>query len=89
MFPNHPPTCLPLPYCSLMPLELTWGGAALLNISLLSSDLWAALARIFFFGGCPARCVRTFMMCWCMPAGWCLIAGGAGRASRAAVRMSS
>lgn len=42
----HPPAC------SLVPLELTWGGAALLNISLLASDLWAALARYFFFGGC-------------------------------------
>lgn len=43
--------CPALP-CSLVPVELTWGGAALLNVSLLASDLWAALARYFFFGGC-------------------------------------
>lgn len=37
-------------FYSLVPFELKWGGAALLNICLLSSDLWAALARYFFFG---------------------------------------
>ena len=37
-------------FSSLVPNVLIWGGAALLNISLLSSDLWAALARILFFG---------------------------------------
>lgn len=44
-------SCCMFAFYSLVPLELTWGGAALLNISLLSSDLWAALARFFFFGG--------------------------------------
>lgn len=50
-----PCPCAPglAPRCSLVPLELVWGGAALLNISLLASDLWAALARFFFFGQCP------------------------------------
>lgn len=33
-----------------MPFELKWGGAALLNISLLASDVWAALARYLWFG---------------------------------------
>jgi len=37
-------------FSSLVPYVLIWDGAALLNISLLSSDLWAALARIAFFG---------------------------------------
>lgn len=52
--PREPASAVPMhpPACSLVPLELTWGGAALLNISLLASDLWAALARYFFFGGC-------------------------------------
>lgn len=38
-------------FYSLVPYELKWGGAALLNISLLASDLWAAAARFLFFGG--------------------------------------
>jgi hypothetical protein len=37
-------------FYSLVPLELQWGGAALLNISLLASDVWAAMARYFYFG---------------------------------------
>lgn len=40
-------------FYSLVPYELKWGGAALLNISLLSSDLWAAAARYFYFGERP------------------------------------
>jgi solute carrier family 35 protein F1/2 len=38
-------------FYSLVPFELRWGGAALLNLSLLSSDIWSALARLAFFGG--------------------------------------
>lgn len=40
-------------YCfySLVPLVLLWGGATVLNLSLLSSDLWAGLARWMLFGG--------------------------------------
>eukprot|EP00201_Polytomella_parva_P004576 CAMPEP_0175083214 /NCGR_PEP_ID=MMETSP0052_2-20121109/27226_1 /TAXON_ID=51329 ORGANISM="Polytomella parva, Strain SAG 63-3" /NCGR_SAMPLE_ID=MMETSP0052_2 /ASSEMBLY_ACC=CAM_ASM_000194 /LENGTH=231 /DNA_ID=CAMNT_0016354575 /DNA_START=481 /DNA_END=1176 /DNA_ORIENTATION=+ len=34
-----------------VPLVLIWGGATLLNLSLLTSDLWGALSRIVFFGG--------------------------------------
>ena len=43
------------------------GGAALLNLSLLTSDLWAAAVRCTFFGGRlprhPSRCTicRTFV----------------------------
>jgi hypothetical protein len=37
-------------FYSLVPYELRWGGAALLNISLLASDLWTALARYLYFG---------------------------------------
>ena len=61
--------------CSLLPYELKWGGAALLNISLLASDLWTALARFFFFGaparppGCPRRLASLQQLacrCWQM-----------------------
>lgn len=54
-------------FYSLVPLELRWGGAALLNVSLLASDLWTALARYLFLGKrsachaelacCPTLCV--------------------------------
>ena len=52
-----------------MPYELKWGGAALLNISLLASDLWTALARFFFFGA-PAR-LAALLFGW--PAAACLL----------------
>ena len=35
---------------SLVPLVLNWSGAAVLNLSLLSSNLWAALARALLLG---------------------------------------
>ena len=38
-------------FYSFVPYELEWGGAAILNLSLLSADLWTVLARILFFGG--------------------------------------
>ena len=38
-------------FYSLVPFQLAWGGAAMLNISLLASDIWAALFRWFFLGG--------------------------------------
>jgi solute carrier family 35 protein F1/2 len=40
-----------LAFYSLVPVVLRLGGAAVLNLSLLSSDLWAAAARVAFFGG--------------------------------------
>ena len=36
-------------YCAV-PFVLRWGGAAVLNLSLLTSDLWVAAARVLFFG---------------------------------------
>ena len=36
-------------YCGV-PFVLRWGGAAVLNLSLLTSDLWAAAAQLAFFG---------------------------------------
>ena len=38
-----------------VPCVLRDGGAALLNLSLLASDLWAAAARTMFFGGRPGH----------------------------------
>lgn len=37
-------------FYSLVPLVLRWSGAAILNLSLLSSNLWAALARALILG---------------------------------------
>ncbi|PRW60646.1 solute carrier family 35 member F1-like [Chlorella sorokiniana] len=47
-------------FYSLVPLELRWGGAALLNVSLLASDLWTALARYLFLGGFPGHSLLFF-----------------------------
>ncbi len=38
-------------FSSLVPVVLIWGGATALNLSLLTSDLWAAAARVALFGG--------------------------------------
>ncbi|EFJ40282.1 hypothetical protein VOLCADRAFT_99968 [Volvox carteri f. nagariensis] len=38
-------------FALLLPLVLMWGGATVLNLSLLTSDVWAAGARVVFFGG--------------------------------------
>jgi hypothetical protein len=38
-------------FSALVPVALIWGGAAALNLSLLTSDLWAAAARVLLFGG--------------------------------------
>lgn len=40
-----------LAFYSLVPSVLRLGGAAVLNLSLLSSDVWAAVARVVLFGG--------------------------------------
>ena len=37
-------------FYSLVPLVLQWSGAAVLNLSLLTSNLWAALARALLLG---------------------------------------
>ena len=36
---------------SLVPEVLRWCGAAAFNVGMLSSDVWAFVARVFFFGG--------------------------------------
>ncbi|KAG2438260.1 hypothetical protein HYH02_010959 [Chlamydomonas schloesseri] len=38
-------------FALLLPRVLLWGGATVLNLSLLTSDVWAAAARVVFFGG--------------------------------------
>jgi drug/metabolite transporter (DMT)-like permease len=38
-------------FYSLVPFVLMWGGATVLNLSLLTSDFWAAGARMVWFGG--------------------------------------
>ena len=55
---------------SLVPRVLTGGGAALLNLSLLASDLWAALARLLFFAGFDPRSGAAFL------ASFALVGGG-------------
>ena len=50
---HHPAPRTTAAAASLIPYELQWGGAAMLNISLLASDLWAALARCLLFGERP------------------------------------
>lgn len=37
-------------FSSAVPFVLLWGGATILNLSLLTSDVWAAIARQAFFG---------------------------------------
>jgi len=49
-------------FYSLMPLQLTWGGAALLNLSLLTSDVWTGLARFFFFDGFQGHAALYFII---------------------------
>lgn len=37
-------------FSSVVPFVLLWGGSTLLNLSLLTSDIWTGLARQAFFG---------------------------------------
>ena len=37
-------------FYSLVPAALRWGGAAALNLSLLTANLWAGAARALFLG---------------------------------------
>lgn len=60
-----------LAFYSLVPRLLILGGAALLNLSLLSSDVWAAGARALFFGeqqrkggGTSAKPPAPDKCCW-------------------------
>lgn len=43
-------TAMLFTFYSLVPCVLNWGGSAVLNLSLLSSNFWAALARTFLLG---------------------------------------
>lgn len=36
-------------YCSLAPFVLKFGGSAMFNLSLLTSDMWAVLFRVFIY----------------------------------------
>lgn len=53
--------CAMLCFYSLVPHVLMLGGATVLNISLLSSDAWAALARFLWFGGFAGASAYFFL----------------------------
>jgi solute carrier family 35 protein F1/2 len=53
--------CAMLCFYSLVPHVLMLGGATVLNISLLSSDAWAALARFLWFGGFAGSSAYFFL----------------------------
>lgn len=55
-------------FASLVPVVLLWSGSAALNLSLLTSDLWAGLARVLFFGA-PALCPDAFPSSRFLPLG--------------------
>lgn len=42
-------------FYSLVPVILQWSGAAVLNLSLLTSNLWAALGRALLLGMCQTK----------------------------------
>jgi solute carrier family 35 protein F1/2 len=42
-------------FYSLVPVILQWSGVAVLNLSLLTSNLWAALARALLLGMCQTK----------------------------------
>lgn len=55
-------------FYSLVPQVLIWGGAAVLNINLLTSDVWAALARFVWFGGFEGSGMLFFLVSLAMVA---------------------
>jgi len=69
-------------FYSLVPFELQWGGAAILNLSLLSSDLWSALARLIFFGGFSAWSAVSFLVAFVFVAAGIALYSYAGEAKR-------
>jgi solute carrier family 35 protein F1/2 len=69
-------------FYSLVPYELQWGGAAILNLSLLSSDLWSALARLTFFGGFSALSALSFLVAFLFVAAGIALYSYAGEAKR-------
>lgn len=61
-------------FYSLVPFELQWGGATVLNLSLLSADVWTALARVFVFGGFSLWSGTAFVVSFAITAGeFCFI----------------
>ncbi|KAL4529890.1 hypothetical protein Ndes2526A_g04635 [Nannochloris sp. 'desiccata'] len=69
-------------FYSLVPFELQWGGAAILNLSLLSSDLWSAVARLIFFGGFSAWSAISFLVAFLFVAAGIALYSYAGEAKR-------
>lgn len=69
-------------FYSLVPYELEWGGAAILNLSLLSSDLWTAAARLAFFGGFSAPAAAAFAAAFVFVAAGIALYSASGEAKR-------
>ena len=67
-------------FYSLVPFQLSWGGAAMLNLSLLSSDLWTALARLLFFGGFTAWSGAAFLLSFAFLAAGIVVYSASGDA---------
>lgn len=69
-------------FYSLVPYELEMGGAAILNLSLLSSDLWTAAARLVFFGGFSAWAAAAFAVAFAFVAAGIALYSASGEAKR-------
>jgi solute carrier family 35 protein F1/2 len=69
-------------FYSLVPYVLLWGGAAILNLSLLTSDLWTALARLLFFGGFSTWSAISFIIAFTFVAAGIAVYSFAGEAKR-------
>lgn len=66
-------------FYALLPIVLALGGATLLNVSLLTGNLWAALARLVFFGGfASALELRAFGAAFLLVAGGLALYASAG-----------
>jgi len=76
-------------FSSLVPVVLIWGGATALNLSLLTSDLWAAAARVLLFGGFGGGAGWFIASLALVAAGLCLYASAGSPKSTAAAEMSS
>lgn len=65
-------------FSALVPVVLIWGGATALNLSLLTSDLWAAAARVALFGGFGGAVGWFAASLALVAAGLCLYASAGG-----------
>lgn len=70
-------------FYSLVPLQLELGGASMLNICLLSSDLWSALMRVVFFGGFSIVAGIAFLISLVLVAGGIWLYSASGDAKHA------